>query len=397
MADGDDVPSRGPQLQAVNCVFVALAFLATVLRCYVRMGLVKAFGIDDWMMVAAMASFTVYCSCSLTGVHYGTGRHHKDLTEEGIAHARKYWWFCYLFYATTMICCKISIGWFLLRITAKRLYAWIIYAAVATTVVTGIVFFFVTLFQCHPISYFWDKNQDDGTCVKVEIIMALAYLYSATSVVSDFILAVLPIFLISKLQMERRAKLVLAPLLVMGCIASSAVVVRFPYIKDFDNPDFLWATLDIAIWSTVEQGLAITAGSLATLRPLVKKLGLSLRFSREGSGEGASSNRIGSRRMAGYGRGVSRQGLSTNNEFDLARFKQQGKPIPEHDVEAAAGVDSPGKRSENGTGRYFWGAKTPKRDNESEEELRDVTSSKEVLTESESISPKSFLASEKYK
>ena len=29
-------------------------------------------------------------------------------------------------------------------------------------------------------------------------------------------------------------------------------------------------TLDIAAWSTVEQGLAITAGSLATLRPLLK-------------------------------------------------------------------------------------------------------------------------------
>jgi hypothetical protein len=29
-------------------------------------------------------------------------------------------------------------------------------------------------------------------------------------------------------------------------------------------------TLDVAIWSTVEQGLAITASSLATLRPLLK-------------------------------------------------------------------------------------------------------------------------------
>jgi hypothetical protein len=38
------------------------------------------------------------------------------------------------------------------------------------------------------------------------------------------------------------------------------------------------ATTDIAIWSTVEQGLAITAGSLATLRPLfflaMRRLGL---------------------------------------------------------------------------------------------------------------------------
>lgn len=32
------------------------------------------------------------------------------------------------------------------------------------------------------------------------------------------------------------------------------------------------ATTDVAIWSTVEEGLAITAGSLATLRPLFRVL-----------------------------------------------------------------------------------------------------------------------------
>jgi hypothetical protein len=37
-------------------------------------------------------------------------------------------------------------------------------------------------------------------------------------------------------------------------------------------------TLDIAIWSSVEQGLAITAGSLATLRPLLKLAGHHLGF-----------------------------------------------------------------------------------------------------------------------
>jgi hypothetical protein len=41
---------------------------------------------------------------------------------------------------------------------------------------------------------------------------------------------------------------------------------------DFKNPDFLWATVDIAIWSDIEQGLAITAGSLATLRPLFRQI-----------------------------------------------------------------------------------------------------------------------------
>ena len=48
------------------------------------------------------------------------------------------------------------------------------------------------------------------------------------------------------------------------------------YVMDFKNPDFLWATVDIAIWSDIEQGLAITAGSLATLRPLWRQISASL-------------------------------------------------------------------------------------------------------------------------
>ena len=44
------------------------------------------------------------------------------------------------------------------------------------------------------------------------------------------------------------------------------------FVMDFKNPDFLYATVDIAIWSDIEQGLAVTAGSLATLRPLWRLL-----------------------------------------------------------------------------------------------------------------------------
>lgn len=35
--------------------------------------------------------------------------------------------------------------------------------------------------------------------------------------------------------------------------------------------DFLWATTDVAIWSTVEGGIGITASAAATLRPLFRK------------------------------------------------------------------------------------------------------------------------------
>lgn len=53
--------------------------------------------------------------------------------------------------------------------------------------------------------------------------------------------------------------------------ASSATIVRFPYIHYLtDIDDFLYSNADVAIWSTVETGVGITAACVATLRPLLR-------------------------------------------------------------------------------------------------------------------------------
>lgn len=51
--------------------------------------------------------------------------------------------------------------------------------------------------------------------------------------------------------------------------ASVATIARVPYAYQLlSNPDYLYNFTDLAIWSIVECGIAITASSLATLRPL---------------------------------------------------------------------------------------------------------------------------------
>ncbi|EUC41376.1 hypothetical protein COCMIDRAFT_106331 [Bipolaris oryzae ATCC 44560] len=275
------VPNRGPELLAVNIAFVTTAVLACLLRCFVRVRMVKAFGLDDWLMVVATLFFIAYTTSSCIGISHGTGRHHHDLPIEGVQNAKHAWYFCYLFYSTSMICSKMSIGFLLLRISIRKLHTWIIYIAMLVSVIAGGTFFFVCLFQCYPISYMWDRTSQQGKCIDNTVITALGYVYSIFSIVSDFTFAIIPGFLVWHLQLKRRAKIALIPLITMGCIASAAVIARLPFIHFFNSPDFLWSTLDIAIWSSVEQGLAITAGSLATLRPLffiaMSKLGLSTR------------------------------------------------------------------------------------------------------------------------
>jgi spore maturation protein SpmB len=48
------VPNRGPELLGVNVAFIATAITAYLLRCFVRVKMVKAFGFDDWLMGLAL-------------------------------------------------------------------------------------------------------------------------------------------------------------------------------------------------------------------------------------------------------------------------------------------------------------------------------------------------------
>lgn len=54
------IENRGPELTAVCATFVTTTVIAVALRCYVRLRIVRNFGIDDWVMVGALVSVSFY-------------------------------------------------------------------------------------------------------------------------------------------------------------------------------------------------------------------------------------------------------------------------------------------------------------------------------------------------
>lgn len=115
-----------------------------------------------------------------------------------------------------MVISKLSFALFLLRITRTRAHSWIIYGASLGAVVGAIIFFFVNVFQCRPVSFFWDRSQP-GECLDMDIVIAIIYFYSAISVITDFTFAILPGFVIWNLQLKTRTKLAIIMLIAMGC------------------------------------------------------------------------------------------------------------------------------------------------------------------------------------
>ncbi|GIJ90362.1 hypothetical protein Asppvi_009316 [Aspergillus pseudoviridinutans] len=271
------MPLVGPSLAifVVSVAMMALSAVTVLLRTFVRLHILRAFGWDDVLMLAALALFVTLSVCCFIGTMNGVGRSRTDFTNmEVYRKALLYWWFSQIFYIWASALAKVSIAISLLRLTVVKIHRLVLWGNIGLTIAVGLMFWLVLLLDCDPISYFWDfaDPTKSGTCMSEKILVKIAYVYSCLTIVCDLTLGILPYFLVWKLQMNNRTKFAVGGILSMGAIASVAVIIRLPFLHFYADANFLHSTYQIAIWSVVETGLGITASSLVTLRPLFRWL-----------------------------------------------------------------------------------------------------------------------------
>ncbi|KAH8695577.1 hypothetical protein BGW36DRAFT_299318 [Talaromyces proteolyticus] len=257
----------------VTAVFLALSLVTVSLRCFVRLRVVKSFGRDDALMVAAAISNIACAAFGIFGAVHGMGKSsgylllHPDDVRLGLLG----WWLGQCFYIITCTLARMSIAITLLRIAVEPIHQRILYSVIMLSTIVGIVFFFFTIFQCSPVHYYWDRTTMlNGHCLNINALLGIVYMYSGVAAVCDFTMGILPGFMIRKLQMNRRTKIAVSGILGIACVASTAVIVRIPFLHDANSPNFLYTTTDISIWSNIEASLGITAGSLAVTRPFFR-------------------------------------------------------------------------------------------------------------------------------
>lgn len=271
------IEDRSDGILAVAIVFTALTCITVPLRIYTRQCLIKSFGADDWAIVFAQLLFTIYLVWQFVGYFSGTGRHISDLTTKNAIRAYQAWFYCELFYVQSTCWAKIAIGLMLLRLATRRVHRWILYLLMSGALIFCQIFFIIVLLQCRPISSFWTRaditSVETGSCWGADTVANVTYAASALNSIADWTFAILPIWFVFRIQMKKSSKFLVAGVLSLGTLASIATVIRIPYIYTMkEMGDFLYATTEVAIWSTVEVGLGITAASMSTLRPLIRHI-----------------------------------------------------------------------------------------------------------------------------
>lgn len=98
------------------------------------------------------------------------------------------------------------------------------YIILACIVINTIIIFFLTVFSCAPVAYFWDRDLR-GKCLNTT---ALAFANSGTAIVLDLVLLILPLSSIRNLNMKRYRKYAVGLMFCIGTLYVTCFPPIFP-------------------------------------------------------------------------------------------------------------------------------------------------------------------------
>ncbi|KAF2649582.1 hypothetical protein K491DRAFT_721527 [Lophiostoma macrostomum CBS 122681] len=256
----------GLALAIISSILLISAWVTVALRVLVRRS-IAAYGLDDTFMVGGLWLYTLACVFCILGSFNGLSAPKDMLAAYDNVQGRKCFLFFQIFYVSCTAPIKTSICIALLRINTKRSNRSVLIAILAVAIASVGTTVVGILIQAQPLSAFWTGK---GKITDPTLILCFSYAFSAASVTTDFSLGIMPIVILRHLQMPSLIKVSLIFVLALGIIPSLATMVRLRFLTAYVQDDSIHGFAAICIYSIVEAGLGIIAGSLPALRPLLK-------------------------------------------------------------------------------------------------------------------------------
>lgn len=198
----------------------------------------------------------------------------------------------------------------------RRLYGphdiwqrWVIISATLLTAIIGVVFLCMTWFTCAV------GSSSEASCPPHNAYTGVSIAFSMVDAIVDVLFAVMSVLLVRSTSIGGAAAVSTAALLVVGTVGSVASILRTAVILGWHGSDQNVTNLINGRWSQLEIALTITAGSLATLRPLLKKMqGMS-----NNDSAGYASNQAGvtAQTKSKVKTAISRHSRTANDEVPL--------------------------------------------------------------------------------
>ncbi|ROT43009.1 hypothetical protein SODALDRAFT_327179 [Sodiomyces alkalinus F11] len=311
--------------------FPALALIAVSLRIYTRIK-TKQPGWDDFFIVLAMLDSLAETGASYVAMRKAfLGVHVWDIPPQADPREGQKWNFIIqILYNPILALVKTSILLFLLRLGGQqRRVRWAIHLLNAFNLSLMVAIFVTVIFQCTPVSFFWEQfgpgADPNGKCINMGAFYVST---SALNVLTDLLVLALPFWIFLGLKMPKRVKIALLGVFALGGVVTIISILRLVWMIDVSfypmGPD---PTYDIRFtYSAVETNLAIIAASAPALRGLFVKwfprIFSSLKSTRQ-PGYGYQGGTGDKKQSRGHNTGTLGSHLQTNGDssFQMKNMK----------------------------------------------------------------------------
>ncbi|KAF2140909.1 uncharacterized protein K452DRAFT_288317 [Aplosporella prunicola CBS 121167] len=270
-----DPVTRGPSLVVVNAIFIALVNVIVLARLYTRIFIKRWFGSDDVFIILAFITaigLTVNVIIANTSCYWD--RHIWDIPISSIESVLKVAFSAKLIFVFAATFTRQSLLCFYYRLVQDSgitWFLWAIHATVVINVITCIVFTAIGIWQCAPVSAYWDIPTPVGGHCWDEGPVTL--IIGVVNCFTDLLVTLLPVPVIMKLQMPIRQRLDVMLLLSLGFAVIIAGIVRTYFIWKglMDSYDETWFTYPLWIAAAVEIDLGVICACAPALRPLTAR------------------------------------------------------------------------------------------------------------------------------
>ncbi|KAJ0415374.1 hypothetical protein BJY00DRAFT_266141 [Aspergillus carlsbadensis] len=272
-----DFSSNAPKILAITGTLTGLSCLLVVLRCYVRIFVLRRFYIEDYIMVLCGVCCLGVQACFVGESHVGMGLWAAAIQKKGYYDKLSQWiWWHSLIVVLGISLVKISIGFFLLRFTAqKKWLKWFIIGSLIFLSLFTIASLGTLIFQCLPVRAAWNMELRlaEGTnCFPVSTYLSIGRFNASINIITDFLYATLPVFMFYNVQVNRRTKASLMGILGLGYFACGAAIVKAVLQGRVFGQTELYRENTYHIWNYVELAVGVLAACFPTIKPLVKSI-----------------------------------------------------------------------------------------------------------------------------
>jgi hypothetical protein len=190
---------------AITTTFTVLASVFVAIRLWTRFRIVKSPGYDDLLIIFALICSITFYSFILVERHYGLGEHKKYLSDDVIQGQMHFLWLSVPFYNLSLILAKLSVLVLFIRIFRSRKFLVCTYSTMAFLIIAGLWMVFSGFLFCIPVRDFWSVNYKThtGHCLPEGPVW---YANAAMQILTDVVILILPMPLLSKLHLPRRQK-----------------------------------------------------------------------------------------------------------------------------------------------------------------------------------------------